>query len=357
MKVGILTFQRAINYGAVLQAYALQETLESIGHEVQIINYLQPRVEKTDRRPFEKNGKIDLLKGLHLRSFINFNKNKRETLERRSRFDGFLSNYLHLTKPCTYNEIPSDFDLYVIGSDQVWNSRICGGIDEVFWGNFSKNKNAKVISFSASTSVKDIMNIDKKQLQKYLNNFNGISTRENDVADYLNSNFSLYEPAQVVIDPTLLANPSIWDKLVKDKIKDIDPYVLYFGARFYSKNPLVLKQHAEKIAKAKGYGVKTIDFNHDTPIDFVNKFRNASFVVTSSFHGVAFSLIFNRPLNAILYGDEQDCRYENLLRTIGAEDMLIPVGEEFKSLSYDYATINQSLSKLRNTSIAYLNNF
>jgi hypothetical protein len=357
MKIGILTFQRAINYGAVLQAYALQETLESMGHEVQIINYLQPRVEKTDRRPFEKNERLNLLKGFHLRSFMNFNKNKREIIDRRSRFDEFLNDYLHLTEPCGYNEIPSGFDLYVIGSDQVWNSKICGGIDEIFWGNFPKNRNAKVISYSASTSVKDLMMIDKLQLQKYLSDFDGISTREIDVANYLNQNFSLQEPAQVVIDPTLLANSLIWDRLVKDKIKETNPYVLYFGARFYSKNPLILKQYAEKIAIAKGYDVKTIDFNHDTPEDFVNKFRDASFVVTSSFHGVAFSLIFNRPLNAILYGDEQDSRYKNLLSTIGAEDMLVPVGEEFTNYSYDFSTINHNLTKLRKTSFDYLNNF
>jgi hypothetical protein len=201
------------------------------------------------------------------------------------------------------------------------------------------------------------MAIDNKRLQNYLNNFSGISTREKDVSDYLNNNFTLCNPAQVVIDPTLLANPVIWDDFAKNDKVDVNPYVLYFGARPYKNNPLVLKQHAERIAKDKGYDVKTIDFNHDTPLDFVNKFRNASYVVTSSFHGVAFSLIFNRPLNAILYGDEQDCRYKNLLQTIGAEGMLIPAGADIISQSYDYTKINLNLAKLRNTSFDYLNNF
>ena len=67
MKVGILTFHRAINFGAVLQAYALQEVLSSLGQEVRVINYMQPRVENTDRRKFKDTDKLDLLKGFHLR--------------------------------------------------------------------------------------------------------------------------------------------------------------------------------------------------------------------------------------------------------------------------------------------------
>ena len=352
MKIGILTFHRAINYGAVLQAYALQQTLRELGHEVWVIDYRQPRVERTDRRPYRDDDKMRLLRGFHLRSWWYFDQGKLNTLARRERFDDFLNKYLNLTEPCVKDAIPP-FDLYVVGSDQVWNSAICDGLDPVFWGDFARPADSKVVSYAASTSVNDLQKQQHAEVQCLLNNFTNISVRENETCDYLNQQYHLYIDVITVLDPTLLAKKEIWDSFDNDKYKGQE-YVLYFGARSCEAYPTVLHDKATSLAKQYGCGVKHIDFNEDSPVDFVNKFRYAKAVVTSSFHGVAFSLIFNRPLYAVMYGDEQDSRYVNVLRSVGADKMLVSLNQNVHPEALEYETINEYLYMYRQDSFNYL---
>jgi len=352
MNIGILTFHRAINYGAVLQAYALQETLRSLGHEVWVIDYRQPRVERTDRRTYHSNDKINLLKGFHLRSWLNFDETKKRTLAIRERFDNFLHKHINLTKPCTQESIPS-MDAYIIGSDQVWNSAICEGLDPVFWGNFKHEDTSIILSYAASTSVKDLQKQTKEKLQTYLNNFKYVSVREQATCNYLNETFKLGNEVQTVLDPTLLAEKNIWD-CFDDKKYGNKEYVLYFGARSCKEYPTVLYDKAHSLAKKYGCEAISINFNEDTPEDFVNKFRHAKAIVTSSFHGVAFSIIFNRPLYAVLYGDEQDARYANVLKSVGAEDMLVTLNQDIIPKEYDYTIINQQINTVRNKSLNYI---
>lgn len=352
MKIGILTFHRAINYGAVLQAYALQETLRELGHDVWIIDYRQPRVERTDRHPYRDDDKLKLLKGFHLRSWWHYDQGKSKTLARRSRFDGFLKNYLNLSAPCNHDSIPA-FDLYMIGSDQVWNSAICDGLDPVFWGDFVRPKNSKVVSYAASTSVRDLQKQQHSEVQHLLYIFSSISVREKETCDFLNHQFNLNNAAITVLDPTLLAKKEIWDSFDDDTYKNQE-YVLYFGARGCVEYPTVLHDKASSLAKQFGCGLKRIDFNADSPVDFVNKFRYAKAVVTSSFHGTAFSLIFNRPLYAVMYGDEQDARYVNILKSIGAENMLVNLRQDVHPEEFSYSSINAQLDTIRKESAKYL---
>lgn len=352
MKIGILTFHRAINFGAVLQAYALQQTLRELGHNVWVIDYRQPRVERTDRRPYRDDDKLRLLRGFHLRSWWYFDQGKSNTLARRERFDDFLNKYLNLTEPCVKDTIPP-FDLYVVGSDQVWNSAICDGLDPVFWGDFARPIKSKVVSYAASTSINDLQKQQHAEVQRLLNNFASISVRENETCDYLNQQFALHNTAQTVLDPTLLAKKEIWDSFDDDKYKGQE-YVLYFGARSCEAYPTVLHDKATSLAKQYGCGMKQIDFNEDSPVDFVNKFRHAKAVVTSSFHGVAFSLIFNRPLYAVMYGDEQDSRYVNVLKSVGADEMLVKMYQDVSPRDYDYTEINRRKELIRNQSLDFL---
>lgn len=352
MKIGILTFHRAINFGAVLQAFALQQVLRGLGHDVCVVDYRQPRVERTDRRPFREDDRYKLLVRGHLRSWWYFEKNKVRVLERRQRFDRFLEKYLNITAPCGNQNIP-DFDLYVIGSDQVWNSAICDGLDPVFWGDFVHPEQSKIVSYAASTSVKDLQKQQHDELQRLFGNFSMISVREKETCDYLNQQFVLANKAQTVLDPTLLADRTIWDVFDDNNYQE-EQYVLYFGARGCSAYPTVLRDKAESLSKQYGCVLKTIDFNADSPVDFVNKFRYAKAVVTSSFHGTAFSLIFNRPLYAVMYGDEQDARYVNVLKSIGAEDTLVSLNQDVSPREIDYSKINAFLETIRKKSISYL---
>ena len=356
MKIGLLTFHRAINYGAVLQCYALSEILKQMGHDVYVIDYRQPRVERTDRHIWSKKEKFGLLRGLHLRSWLFYDHNWHNHEKAEKKFDDFLKKHIKLTKPCGANTLPADFDAYVIGSDQVWNGYICGGIDAVFWGEFHRPQNSLLVSYAASTSVADMKKNDTLELFRKLNNFTAISVRDDKVACYINANANLPHPVQTVLDPTLLGDISIWSKL-DIQMSSANPYVLYFTARNCSKRPNAVKEKAERLAALMNCAIETINFGVDTPEQFVAKFKYAKAVVTSSFHGVMLSLIFNRMLFAVQYHDEQDSRYVNMLHDINAEYMLTFIDcDDEKPYTVDTDTLNKNLHNLRKDSLKFLSN-
>ena len=138
MKVGIITFHRAWNYGAVLQCYALQQAIKDLGHDVMVIDYRQPAIEKC-YQAFSLKGSIKaLLKpGKYSeQGFLYRNRIRKEFTEFRDRF-------FDLTAPCTQSSIPDDFDVYIIGSDQLWVPNWTGGyFDEVYFGNFKRTKHS-----------------------------------------------------------------------------------------------------------------------------------------------------------------------------------------------------------------------
>jgi hypothetical protein len=353
MKIGILTVHRAINFGAVLQCYALQETLRSLGHDVWVINYVQEKVERTDRSRLTWKSFWWLVKGLHLRSLFYLPRDYRNRKTSFANFDGFLDDFLHCTEPCDKDHIPQDFDAYVIGSDQLWNSHIFGYAEQVFWGNFPHAANSKVVAYAPSTSVQDLKKQDSAFIQRSLNNFDLLSTREKTVADYLNATYNTKVPVQTVLDPTLVADPKTWHSIKCDKFAN-EKYVFVFEARPCNGVFGVLQPMAERLAEKLGCKVMHISLHKHSPIDFLDIVRHASYVVTSSFHGVAFSLIYNRPLYAVCYGDEQDARYVDLLTNLGANSMLADVDSELAVQNIDYTSINRKMEELRQPSLNYL---
>ena len=160
MKVGILTFHRADNYGAVLQCYALQQAIGSLGHEVFVIDYRQPFIEKWYTkciRTFHLKYflKLDLKdKWLYLSEKLKYDLLLRfkEHPLRRKEFARFRKSFLNLTVPCG-NDIPKDFDVFVIGSDMLWARECMGGkLDYVYWGEFNHANTSKIIGYAISTT-------------------------------------------------------------------------------------------------------------------------------------------------------------------------------------------------------------
>ena len=349
MKIGILTVHRAINVGAVLQCYALQEVLKSLGHDVWVINYVQEKVERVDRKVYDWKERIKMLTHGHLRGFFFYRLVQNSAARSYKRYDDFLSQYLRLTPPCDKNHIPTNFDRYIIGSDQLWNSNIFGYHDNVFWGNFTRSKQSKVMAYAPSSSKRNLSESNQEFIRKSLNNFDYLSSREKEVTDYLNTHFGV--SAQTVLDPTLLAERSIWEKMRTDGYVS-EKYVLVYGARPYANNPKILNEMAGRLAQQMNCKVRNLEY--ETIPGYVDLVANASAVVTSSFHGVAFSLIFNRPLYAVQYSDEQDARYVNLLNGLGASDMLVDVNDEMKTRDFDFSVIEANLCKMRQESISFI---
>lgn len=331
MKIGILTFHRAQNYGAVLQCYALQTFLSEKGHNVFILDYNKSELWNyykwflPQRFYFQRN----------IRTLVRrYCKELLLLPIRKKRYDGFIhfnKKYLNTISLSEINDNP--FDIIIVGSDQVWDIDITHGFDSMYWGNFKKPTNTKLISYAASLETYWKPEDDKNVL-RYLRNFDVIGVREDRIKNKLNSiNSSLL--ISVVPDPTLILNESNWTQLVK-KSKIKEPYILVYQAR---NSDLLVKKAIQFSQKIKikllflSAGIEKINSKEcicSSPEDFLTLFKNATYIISSSFHGVVFSLIFNKPFTAIKLNDGKDGRIINLLRKIKRENYLCDIDSDIE---------------------------
>lgn len=357
MKLGIITYHRAHNYGAVLQCYALSKKLADMGHCVEVIDYY-PTYFKEQYTSLSKRN----MEGLSLRGKFSHIANQLLTYRTRSKrstaFNKFIDN-LPLS-PRQYNEKDYNFDKYdaiLFGSDQVWNPILTFGEDHVFSGNFDK-QGAKFISYAASTSPKVYTNEYKEYFSGIIDRFDAISVRE----ESLNKFLSCIKPgiAKTVLDPVLLLNKEEWSK------KAIKPeqnnYLLIYTV---PQSPKV-RELANIIAKEKGLEIVEIRPNVSrnankgilqsvSPEEFLGYFKYASYVVTTSFHGTAFSVKFQKQFSTLLLGTTSDDRATNLLTSIGLEHRLIPVTElKMPEREINYSTINSKLNTFIDNSVEFI---
>ncbi len=349
MRVGILTFHRANNYGAVLQCYALQESLRGVGYDAFVIDYKQPFVEMVYER-FSWRYLFTLLYtrpqaiGIYL-----MNCEDRGVV--RPLFAEFRNKYLRLTAECG-NNIPQNIDTYVIGSDQLWSNNCTNGIDPVYYGEFARTLHHKLYGYAISSNSKSINALTKSQIRNYAQNFTTLSFRENEIATMVTPRCTV--PTRVDIDPTLLLDAAKWSNITSTRWES-RRYVLLYQLRTKKGRGARLKRKAEELASKMGCELIDISAGKYSVEDFVSLFKYAQYVVTSSFHGTAFSVIFNRPLYSVTLGDGHDGRCTNLLTSIGAEAMLSPLDKfDPTPQKVDYSAINQKVSEMREGSIKYL---
>lgn len=314
MRIGILTFHCAHNFGAVLQCYALQEFLKYRGHDVYVIDYKPKAI-------------TDVYRWFVLKRIIrkNLYRAAKELLllywkkKRYDKFEDFINNRLHLAPVESIMKNP--YDMIVIGSDQVWNYNLTNGFDDYYWGNFPHPENTRIVSYAASMQDNWPEEISPT-IRKNLENFDCISVRESSLAKKLSS-LTCGRRIYQVADPTLLLTREMWASLaIKPQI--FKPYLLLFQVEGRNKKT---EQIAETLSQIKNLPIvrfTTLVDWHTTrnvqtisPADFVGLFMNASFVVCSSFHGTVFSLIFNRPFVSVRMGVGKDNRVSNLLQQLG----------------------------------------
>lgn len=352
MKVGIITFHRAWNYGAVLQCYALQETIKNLGHDVQVIDYRQPAIEKC-YQTFSLKGSIKaLLKPgkYNEQGFLYRNRIRKE-------FTDFRDRFFDLTAPCTQSSIPDDFDVYIIGSDQLWVPNLTGGyFDDVYLGNFERAKHSRVLGYAISTNANSVSAMSPKEIDEINRNFSALSLRESSIADLLKKRVNC--DIHVDLDPTLLLNKSSWLPVVngaQKKIENVYMITYHLPGRYNALDKQEFMRRASIIANRQNLKIIDLSTFRYSVSDFVSLISNASLVLTSSFHATVFSLIFNRPLMSIALKDGHDSRYTELMKSLGGECMIY--GKEFDKESYreaDYNIINQNLTLMRQPSIKYL---
>ncbi len=373
MKVGILTFHFAFNQGAVLQCYAMQKYLESLGHEAYIINY-RPQyhtvMHSAWRNPFVyshvfwkkfKSRSTPVRIKLTARSFARCMYWNITGIDKNSQvaFRSFEKKYLHLTREYkTLKELqstPPALDAYISGSDQVWNPDLLGQeFDRAYFLDFGGNGTKRITYAVSMGKIHDAETLS--QLRELCKNLDAISLREYSKED----SAAIGRDVHICIDPTFLLDAVDYFDVESEIVED-SPYVFAYG---FETNDL-LRDAVEEAAKKYNCRIvngspKWLRLSGDVknvsgygPDRFISLIKNAECVITNSFHGTAFSIIYQKDFITVPHSTRGK-RMEDLLGKLGLSYRLF--GRPHFSLNkpIDYSEVNEKLSVLKKRSKEYL---
>lgn len=294
MKATIITFHCTPNYGATLQSVAMYKVFSKYFNEVELLDY----------RPSKITKKYNYIYTERFRGFIASLLNVPTNMLKYHRFSKFLKSWAVLTKDTFHHdkEISVSTDCLVLGSDQIWNFDIAGYEDFTYFGRI-QDKKYPTIAYAASIGNDDVSNTDKEKYSLLVSDMTAVGVRENQAKQILIDSH-VNKEIEVVLDPTLLVPKAEWIKMEK-KITDLpNNFVLVYSLLGYEET----YKTAEVISKAKGLPIieilgRNIDFldkrKHRKiatagPGEFIYALDKADYVVTDSFHGTAFSVIFEK---------------------------------------------------------------
>lgn len=327
MRIGIMTMHRVQNVGSVLQAYALQNKIEQFGHDVEIIDYVFPPPKE---RHFSPKDVIswgwDAMQGFPARR-------KSKKMAR------FRNDFLHTSsiEYSTHEELissPPKCDIYCTGSDQVWNPKHVG-YDTSFMLDFAP-KNAPRISYASSFATAEIEEPFFSLYAQFLEKYDSLTVREQSGINIINKMTG--KNAQVVCDPTLLLTKTEWETVANQTEVGLSKgYILIYLLRymfdprpgFYNivesvRQALNLPVYQFNPYSNDGFHKHIIPLRGMGPMDFVSLVKNASFIVTDSFHGAAFATIYNIPMIGIVKdASDAEGRIATLRKNVGGENSII----------------------------------
>lgn len=325
MKIGILTFHRAHNYGAVLQCYALQQYLIQEGYDVYVIDYNNKQLwsyYSWRDRGLEKNIKKNAIK-FPIRLFRYIKRRKKQIL-RYYKFVHFQEHKLRLSDKKSILKFP--YDLILIGSDQIWNTSITHGFDPYYWGTFEKPSSTKVATYAAS--LRGVWEETRhKIIHDALKNLDGISVRESAIGKYVTKLFPDLNVFHVP-DPVLLLSPMQWKVLAKKPKTDCS-YAFFYQAEtsesvYNTASEIALQQGLPLyVLSADQWAVNSKECHSASPFEFLGWILNAKLVITSSFHALAFCILFQKDFYAVNLPTGQDERLRSICSIFGVEDRLI----------------------------------
>lgn len=360
MQIRIITCHDVYNHGASLQAYALQTYLESIGHTVEIIDYKPDYLSRHYQLWSVDNPIYDkpIVKQLYLMAKLP---ERLQALKRKRLFDEFTKKYLKLTsKRYHSNEElkrnPPQADVYIAGSDQIWNTLFQNGRDAAFYLDFAP-KTSKRISYAASFATEDVMEEYKPFVRKMLQNLDVISIRERSSLPLLASLGR--EDGVAVCDPVFLLSKGQWNE-VASHTHEKERYLLVYDTEHSAKIQEIAQQIAKekklKIYNVSGFRLGYVDKDMwaSSPLDFVQLVRDADYVVSNSFHATAFSLIFERDFCVVNRSEGINERMKSLLMSYNVEDRLVNSYSASLLNSIDYRLVNPLMQKNIDDSKSFL---
>lgn len=364
MKVGTITYHRAVNYGAVLQTLALQKVLDKLEVENEVIDYRADYVEwiykpfcMRDRKSIGDFFKI--VKGASIKS------------KKRNQFFNFIKKNIRLSKKAytnkTLDEANEVYDLFITGSDQVFNLD-CSNYDTNYLLEFVKD-NDKKASYAASFGFDEMPEKDVQEYQRLLSGFKNISVREACGVEIVKK--AIGGKATEVLDPTLLISKDEWKEIVGNQKSSESGYILIY-ALMPSKT---LIEFANKLQELTGLNIvfikdsltkEGINILNDNvkylkdvePLEFVKLIADAEYVITNSFHGTAFSINFNKKFFTELLAPETkvNSRLENILDMLDLRNRQLIDLDSLTLDDIDYDRVNSLLQERRDLSIGYLKN-
>lgn len=368
--VGIITMHKVWNFGSALQAYATQYAIDSLGYSAELIDYKYPNLEHSAfQNRIVQTCNLNIQQSLRL--LLSKIKSKICTKDN-NLFEKFYFDNFRCSKSQYFSRLdlhinPPHYDIYLSGSDQVWNPNYIG-FDTTFMLDFVPEQSKKV-SFASSFSVSEIPSCFKKLYKPCLDSYSYISVRESSGKRIIKELTG--KEAQVVCDPTLLLDASQWLSLVdRSYVKVSEPYLLVY-IMGYAYNPypdiynyiervnnelqlpiIYVNAHPGKL----GDKFKEIKVGPLGPNEFLYLVSHASFVITDSFHGTAFSLNFERRfISCVKSLTNSDSRMLDLLHIVG-EDQRAVVFNQHDQISFEplSSLTVERLKDYRVSSIQYL---
>ena len=360
--IKIVTFQRAQNYGAFLQAYALCNKLKNMGYNAKIVDYQNKNIDtKKPNKLIKPNLKWTL------KSIYEYAKYHKKLNKKFSIFTKLIEKELPLTSKITnindFEKIIDEKDILITGSDQVWNPIITKGVDNVYTLNVKK-ENVKKISYAPSIGNIDNLKNFEDIFFNNISNIDHISIREKSSKEFLEkkmNNKMIFN----AIDPTLLLRKEEWDKTIeKINTKKIEDYILAYDVA-PNEDYLKIVNHLSNET-----GLKVIHFDLKNiyknvlenryiadPFEFVSLIKNAKYVVTTSFHATVFSIIYNKKFIVVPH-KQTGKRVTDLLDELYLSNRYVFSFNDFKidaiNKQDDYEKIELILNEMRDKSTKWL---
>lgn len=374
MKIGILTQPLKNNYGGILQNYALQTVLKREGFDVYTINRCFPPISKLGRIILIiKRGVLKYIFQKNIVIRISWPTSKEFDIINQN-IDPFIKENIIQTEKFYKKKFEIikkyAFDTYIVGSDQVWRPGYSPHIANYFLDFLSGNNKVKKIAYAASFGVDnwEFTSIQTKKCSALAKQFDAISVREDSAIELCKKHLDV--EAIHVLDPTLLLKKDDYIDLIKHyNISERENILFsYILDKTDEKNNFIKKSikelnlhHISGTPSTSFYLKKSKKDLSDCVFmsipEWIAGFRDAKFVITDSFHGTVFAILFNKPFAVFANKGRGNARFNSLLKMFNLENRLITTADFDQKLFYlDYLDINKILERERNRSIYFLLN-
>jgi len=377
MTIGILTQPLSANYGCILQNYALQTILKREGFKVYTINRCKPTMPKSKFIVFCVGSilKRGLLKWIFRKDVIlrTWWATKKETTIINQNIDQFIAQNITQTEKFFKNKFDIinkyEFDAYIVGSDQVWRPQYSPCLSNYFLDFLNGNKEVKKIVYAASFGV-DNWEFTFQQTEQcsYLaKQFDAISVREDSAIELCDKYLGV--EAIHVLDPTMLLKKEDYIDLIKQgNIPERENILFSYLVDESDEKKCSIHKVAEELKLHPISGMPPNSFHlkqskkdlsdciYMPVTEWIAGFRDAKFIITDSFHGTVFAILFNKPFVVFENENRGNARLNSLLKMFKIENRLITSNVNFETKLYDldYSEINRIIEKERDKSLTYL---